>query len=139
MLGRKNIFKSYFIFQILICWHFCLRLSFSLTMMKGWLIFLCIIGLVFHPLDGILHALLHTFALFIVPIHFTSHLLIIFIEAIWTTNIHDCIHGNVWPIMGVGYHTIHHTTYRHNYATTPYGWIGFLGLFVTPTRNILIR
>lgn len=22
----------------------------------------------------------------------------------------------VWPIMGAGYHTIHHTTYKHNYG-----------------------
>lgn len=37
-------------------------------------------------------------------------------ELLWTANIHDCIHGNVWPVMGAGYHTIHHTTYRHNYG-----------------------
>ena len=37
-------------------------------------------------------------------------------EAIWTANIHDCIHGNIWPVMGAGYHTIHHTTYKHNYG-----------------------
>lgn len=73
-------------------------------------------GLAFHPLDGILQALPHSIALFIVPVHFIAHLVLLFIEAIWTANIHDCIHGKLWPVMGAGYHTIHHTTYRHNYG-----------------------
>ncbi|CAK8533206.1 unnamed protein product [Lathyrus sativus] len=73
-------------------------------------------GLAFHPLDGILQALPHSLALFIVPVHFIAHLVLLFIEAVWTANIHDCIHGKLWPIMGAGYHTIHHTTYRHNYG-----------------------
>ncbi|GAY43871.1 Delta(7)-sterol-C5(6)-desaturase 1 [Citrus sinensis] len=73
-------------------------------------------GLAFHPLDGILQAVPHVIALFIVPTHFTTHLGLLFLEAIWTTNIHDCIHGKLWPWMGAGYHTIHHTTYRHNYG-----------------------
>ncbi|RID81287.1 hypothetical protein BRARA_A03878 [Brassica rapa] len=73
-------------------------------------------GLAFHPLDGILQAVPHVVALFIVPIHFTTHLGLLFMEAIWTANIHDCIHGKIWPVMGAGYHTIHHTTYKHNYG-----------------------
>nr|DAD35403.1 TPA_asm: hypothetical protein HUJ06_006043 [Nelumbo nucifera] len=73
-------------------------------------------GLAFHPLDGILQAVPHVVSLFLVPTHFTTHMVLLFLEAIWTANIHDCIHGNVWPIMGAGYHTIHHTTYRHNYG-----------------------
>ena len=70
----------------------------------------------FHPLDGILQALPHSLALFIVPVHFIAHLVLLFIEGVWTANICDCIHGKFWPVMGVGYHTIHHTTYRHNYG-----------------------
>ncbi|KAK9105806.1 hypothetical protein Scep_022650 [Stephania cephalantha] len=73
-------------------------------------------GLAFHPLDGILQAAPHVMALFLVPTHFTSHIALIFIEGIWTANIHDCIDGKIWPIMGAAYHTIHHTTYRHNYG-----------------------
>jgi Delta7-sterol 5-desaturase len=73
-------------------------------------------GLAFHPLDGILQAVPHVIALFIVPCHFTTHVAALFVEAVWTANIHDCIHGKVWPVMGAGYHTIHHTTYRHNYG-----------------------
>ncbi|KAG6720395.1 hypothetical protein I3842_03G058900 [Carya illinoinensis] len=74
------------------------------------------VGLAFHPLDGILQAVPHVTALFLVPTHFMTHILLLFIEGIWTANIHDCIHGNLWPVMGAGYHTIHHTTYRHNYG-----------------------
>ncbi|KAJ6369687.1 hypothetical protein OIU76_028019, partial [Salix suchowensis] len=73
-------------------------------------------GLAFHPLDGILQAVPHVIALFLVPIHFRSHIGLLFIEGVWTANIHDCIHANLWPIMGAGYHTIHHTTYKHNYG-----------------------
>uniref|UniRef100_A0A0D9UWG4 aldehyde oxygenase (deformylating) n=1 Tax=Leersia perrieri TaxID=77586 RepID=A0A0D9UWG4_9ORYZ len=73
-------------------------------------------GLAFHPLDGILQAVPHVFALFLIPTHLRTHIALLFIEAVWTTNIHDCIHGKVWPVMGAGYHTIHHTTYRHNYG-----------------------
>ncbi|KAD7479279.1 hypothetical protein E3N88_02415 [Mikania micrantha] len=73
-------------------------------------------GLAFHPLDGILQAVPHVIALFLIPTHFTTHIVLLFMEAIWTANIHDCIHGKLWPVMGAGYHTIHHTTYRHNYG-----------------------
>ncbi|PIA33365.1 hypothetical protein AQUCO_04100053v1 [Aquilegia coerulea] len=73
-------------------------------------------GLAFHPLDGILQAAPHVMALFLIPTHLTTHVALLFIEAIWTANIHDCIHGKLWPVMGAGYHTIHHTTYRHNYG-----------------------
>ncbi|CAL9121977.1 delta(7)-sterol-C5(6)-desaturase-like isoform X1 [Musa acuminata AAA Group] len=73
-------------------------------------------GLAFHPLDGILQAVPHVIALFLVPSHFRTHVLLLFCEAVWTANIHDCIHGKIWPVMGAGYHTIHHTTYRHNYG-----------------------
>ncbi|XP_050229757.1 delta(7)-sterol-C5(6)-desaturase-like [Mercurialis annua] len=73
-------------------------------------------GLAFHPIDGILQAVPHVIALFVVPTHFRTHIALLFLEAIWTANIHDCIHGKLWPVMGAGYHTIHHTTYRHNYG-----------------------
>ncbi|XP_065857325.1 delta(7)-sterol-C5(6)-desaturase-like [Euphorbia lathyris] len=73
-------------------------------------------GLAFHPLDGILQAVPHVIVLFIIPTHFRSHIALLFLDAIWTANIHDCIHAKLWPVMGAGYHTIHHTTYRHNYG-----------------------
>ncbi|KAL9255420.1 Delta(7)-sterol-C5(6)-desaturase-like protein [Drosera capensis] len=73
-------------------------------------------GLAFHPVDGILQAVPHIIALFLVPAHLTTHVAILFIEAIWTANIHDCIDGKMCPVMDAAYHTIHHTTYRHNYG-----------------------
>ncbi|KAL0691898.1 hypothetical protein Bca4012_091578 [Brassica carinata] len=72
--------------------------------------------LAFHPLDGILQAVPHVIALFIVPIHLITHLSLLIMEGIWTVSNHDCINGNIWPIMGAGHHTIHHTTYKHNYG-----------------------
>ncbi|KAL3527034.1 hypothetical protein ACH5RR_011690 [Cinchona calisaya] len=72
--------------------------------------------LAFHPLDGILQALSHVVALFLVLMHFRTHIIFHFMEGIRTANIHDCINGKIWPVMGAGYHTIHHTTYRHNYG-----------------------
>nr|XP_043613243.1 delta(7)-sterol-C5(6)-desaturase-like [Erigeron canadensis] len=73
-------------------------------------------GLAFHPLDGMLQAISHLIALFIVPTHLMTHIALLFIELMWAINIHDCIHGKLWPVMGAGYHTIHHKTYRHNYG-----------------------
>jgi len=73
-------------------------------------------GLAFHPIDGILQAIPYTWTLFFVPMHFLTHELLLFATAVWTTNIHDCIHVRMDPIMGAGYHTIHHTTYKHNYG-----------------------
>ncbi|XP_047322455.1 delta(7)-sterol-C5(6)-desaturase-like [Impatiens glandulifera] len=74
-------------------------------------------GLAFHPIDGILQAMPHLMALFIVPMHFSMHVKLMFIEGIWTILIHDPINvKNIWPMMGSTYHTIHHTTYKHNYG-----------------------
>ncbi|XP_072980912.1 delta(7)-sterol-C5(6)-desaturase-like [Typha angustifolia] len=93
-------------------------------------------GLAFHPLDGILQAVPHVIALFLVPTHFMTHILLLFCEAVWTANIHDCIHGKLWPVMGAGYHTIHHTTYRHNYGhyTVWMDWI--FGTLRDPEEDI---
>lgn len=73
-------------------------------------------GLAFHPLDGILQASPHMFALFLFPTHFFTHEIVLFLEGIWTALIHDTIDDRIFPIMGAGYHTVHHTTYRHNYG-----------------------
>ncbi|KAK4477687.1 hypothetical protein RD792_016934 [Penstemon davidsonii] len=73
-------------------------------------------GFAFHPLDGTLLMLPHFIAPFIVPMHFRTHMALVFMDAFWAANIHDCIHGKMWPFLGAGYHTVHHTTYRHNYG-----------------------
>jgi sterol desaturase/sphingolipid hydroxylase (fatty acid hydroxylase superfamily) len=77
---------------------------------------LCSAGLAFNPIDGILQAIPYTLTLLFLPMHFLTHELMLFATGIWTTNIHDCIHFRSRPIMGAGYHTIHHTSYRHNYG-----------------------
>jgi len=73
-------------------------------------------GLAFHPVDGILQAFPYTIALFIVPMHYLTHLMLLFLTGVWTTNIHDCVDAKIDPVMGAGYHTIHHTSYKDNYG-----------------------
>lgn len=73
-------------------------------------------GLAFHPIDGILQGLPYFVTLFVIPMHSFTFEIMLFGTGIWTTNIHDCIEVDCQPIMGAGYHTIHHTTYRHNYG-----------------------
>lgn len=73
-------------------------------------------GLAFHPLDGILQAIPYCLLLFLVPMHFLTFELLLFATGIWTTNIHDCIHAKIAPVMGAGYHTLHHTVYNKNYG-----------------------
>ncbi|KAK6152869.1 hypothetical protein DH2020_012508 [Rehmannia glutinosa] len=62
-------------------------------------------GMALHPLDGILQGLPHVVALVLVPMHFSTHIALMFLQGIWTANIHDCIHGKLWSVMGAGYHT----------------------------------
>lgn len=73
-------------------------------------------GLAFNPLDGMLQAIPYVWTLALVPMHFLTHEALLFATAIWTTSIHDCVYGGGEPVMGAGYHLIHHTTYKHNYG-----------------------
>jgi len=73
-------------------------------------------GLAFNPLDGILQAIPYVWTLALVPMHFMTHEALLFATALWTTSIHDCVYGGGEPVMGAGYHLIHHTTYKHNYG-----------------------
>jgi Delta7-sterol 5-desaturase len=89
-------------------------------------------GLAFHPIDGILQAIPYTWTLFYVPMHQLTVELLLFATGVWTTNIHDCLHGKVEPIMGAGYHTIHHTTYKHNYGHYTIYMDKLFGTLITP-------
>ncbi|KAI8105512.1 hypothetical protein M9434_000097 [Picochlorum sp. BPE23] len=89
-------------------------------------------GLAFHPLDGIMQAIPYSWTLLFVPMHFLTHELLLFATAVWTTNIHDCIHVRMDPIMGAGYHTIHHTTYKHNYGHYFWYMDGLMGTLIFP-------
>ncbi|XP_057487903.1 delta(7)-sterol-C5(6)-desaturase-like [Actinidia eriantha] len=88
-------------------------------------------GFALHHLDGILQALPHVIALFLVPMHFKMHIVLIFVEGIWTTNIHNCIHAKRWPVMGAGYHI----TYRHNYSHFTIWMDWMFGTLRHPTDN----
>ncbi|BDA50276.1 probable lathosterol oxidase at C-terminar half [Coccomyxa sp. Obi] len=89
-------------------------------------------GLAFNPFDGILQAIPYCWTLLYIPMHFLTHELLLFATGVWTTNIHDCIHGRADPIMGAGYHTIHHTTYKHNYGHYFVYMDKLFGTLVTP-------
>lgn len=73
-------------------------------------------GLAFHPLDGVLQGIPYCYLLFLVPMHFLTFELLMFATGVWTTNIHDCIHAKIAPVMGAGYHSLHHTVYNKNYG-----------------------
>lgn len=92
-------------------------------------------GLAFHPLDGIMQALPYSWTLFYVPMHFLTHELLLFFTSIWTTNIHDNLHAKIAPVMGAGYHTIHHTLYNYNYGHYFTFVDRLFGTLITPEEN----
>ena len=57
-------------------------------------------GLAFAPLDGIAQALPYAIGLFFLPVHFFTHEMLLFLTAIWTNSIHDCLDAGMEPIMG---------------------------------------
>ncbi|EPS60573.1 hypothetical protein M569_14229, partial [Genlisea aurea] len=74
-------------------------------------------GFAFDPVDGTIHAVPQVLAPFIVPMHFRTHMVLMFLEGVWAAYIHEGVaNGSPWPAMGPGYHTIHHSTFRHNYG-----------------------
>jgi len=73
-------------------------------------------GLAFHPLDGMAQAAPYLICMFAMPVHVWTQLALLFFTGVWTTNIHDTVHGDSEPIMGSKYHTWHHTAYRDNYG-----------------------
>jgi lathosterol oxidase len=73
-------------------------------------------SIAFNPLDGILQASPYVIALFIVPMHYFTHIFLIFFSGMWATNIHDAVWGDSEPIMGAKYHLVHHTHYHYNFG-----------------------
>ena len=45
------------------------------------------------------------------------------------------LQGQRFPVMGAAYHTIHHTTYRHNYGQVFTLWDRFYGTLRLPPRE----
>lgn len=73
-------------------------------------------GLAFDPVDGLMQASPYIMGLFLLPVHFWTHEVLLFFTAIWTTNIHDTLTGDTEPVMGSAYHNIHHSEYVNNYG-----------------------
>eukprot|EP01034_Spumella_vulgaris_P025829 gene25829-32325_t len=73
-------------------------------------------SIAFNPIDGILQASPYVITLFFVPMHYFTHLFLIFFSGMWATNIHDAIWGDSEPIMGAKYHLMHHTHYHYNFG-----------------------
>jgi len=73
-------------------------------------------SIAFNPLDGILQASPYVIFLFVVPMHYFTHVFLLFFSGVWATNIHDALWGDTEPIMGAKYHTMHHTHYHYNFG-----------------------
>lgn len=48
-------------------------------------------SIAFNPIDGILQACPYVIALFFVPCHYFTHVLLLFFSGVWATNIHDSV------------------------------------------------
>jgi Delta7-sterol 5-desaturase len=70
----------------------------------------------FNPIDGLLQASPYLINLFLIPIEFHLHMLLLFLTALWATNIHDTVIADTEPFMGSKYHLKHHTAYNCNYG-----------------------
>lgn len=70
----------------------------------------------FNPIDGLLQASPYVVCLFFVPMHYFTHMFLLFFSGVWSTNIHDAVMFDSEPIMGAKYHTLHHTHYHYNYG-----------------------
>ena len=73
-------------------------------------------SIAFNPLDGILQASPYVFFLFFVPVHYFTHVFLLFFSGVWATNIHDAVWGDSEPVMGAKYHTVHHTHFHYNFG-----------------------
>mmetsp|Transcript_10850 Transcript_10850/g.18238 ORF Transcript_10850/g.18238 Transcript_10850/m.18238 type:complete len:319 (+) Transcript_10850:93-1049(+) len=73
-------------------------------------------SIAFNPVDGILQASPYVVGLFLMPVHYYTHIFLLFFSGMWATNIHDAVWGDSEPIMGSKYHTVHHTHYHYNFG-----------------------
>lgn len=94
-------------------------------------------SIAFNPLDGILQASPYVFFLFFVPVHYFTHVFMLFFSGVWATNIHDAVWGNSEPIMGSKYHTVHHTHFHYNFGQFFVVCDKIFGTFREPDPNVL--
>ncbi|XP_010551507.1 PREDICTED: delta(7)-sterol-C5(6)-desaturase 1-like [Tarenaya hassleriana] len=69
-----------------------------------------------HPVEAVLDVVPFMVLLFLVPMHFTTELILMSLNGIWTLYTHSCVDAEIWPIMSADYHTLHHVTHRYNYG-----------------------
>jgi Delta7-sterol 5-desaturase len=73
-------------------------------------------SIAFNPIDGMLQASPYVVGLFFIPVHYLTHVFLLFFSGVWATCIHDSVPAATEPIMGAAYHTIHHTHYHYNFG-----------------------
>lgn len=73
-------------------------------------------SIAFNPIDGLLQASPYVIGLFVLPVHYFTHVGLLFFSGVWATNIHDAVWADFEPIMGAKYHTVHHTHYHYNFG-----------------------
>ncbi len=54
---------------------------------------------------------------------------------LWTLSLTGLFIAQVWPIMGAGYHTIHHTNYKTNYGHYFVFFDQLFGTLQTPSEE----
>ena len=94
-------------------------------------------SIAFNPLDGILQASPYVFFLMFVPVHYFTHVFLLFFSGVWATNIHDAVWGDTEPIMGAKYHTMHHTHYHCNFGQFFIFWDWVFGTLKVPNRDLV--
>ena len=93
-------------------------------------------SIAFNPLDGILQASPYVFFLFFVPVHYFTHVFMLFFSGVWATNIHDAVWGDSEPVMGAKYHTVHHTHFHYNFGQFFVFCDRIFGTFREPDPNV---
>lgn len=53
-------------------------------------------SIAFNPIDGILQASPYLFFMCIFPVHYLTHVFLVFFTAVWATNIHDALVGELF-------------------------------------------
>mmetsp|Transcript_38011 Transcript_38011/g.104550 ORF Transcript_38011/g.104550 Transcript_38011/m.104550 type:complete len:318 (+) Transcript_38011:27-980(+) len=92
-------------------------------------------SIAFNPIDGILQASPYVVGLFLIPVHYFTHVGLLFFTGVWATNIHDAVWGDSEPIMGAKYHTVHHTHYHYNFGQFFIFWDYVFGTLKVPEKE----
>ncbi len=92
-------------------------------------------SIAFNPIDGLCQASPYVAMLFVVPMHYFTHVFLLFFSGMWATNIHDAMWLDSEPIMGAKYHTLHHTHFKCNYGQFFIFCDWFFGTLIAPGKE----